>query len=513
MSALWNFSFVVFLTTALLTFGSAHNIEARPAQPHQGPPDNVRYFEPLTNVVTKAAVSAQQGSGREQLHLSFNAFGKQFDLQLEPNDLIAPHSQNIWIGDGTENIESSTPLFYKGEIKGQPGSWVRISMKNGIMDGMIQTQDETYFVEPGERFLSGASSHKAVMYRQSDAVSDWKPGSCALDHPAVASAMAQHASKAEPLSDYDAMRAELQALAGSTLEQINIGIVADYEYFQKHGASSAADMQNIINQVDGIFRAELGVTLRVTKTVVYTTPSDPFSSTTNPEALLDELTSYKGKAASPVYGTGLAHLFTRRALDGDTIGIGWIGTICDSSYGSGLSQDFTTSNKSLVLLTAHEIGHNFDAPHDNQSQSACASTPMGYIMNPWVDPGLNTKFSSCSKSFIAPMVANARCLATVTDLIDDLDDPVPSCTYSLSLTSQTHKAKAGQKKIKVKASTDCAWTAVSNVGWITILSGVSGTGKGKVNYRVEANPTMSPRTGTLTIAGQIFTVNQKGRTQ
>lgn len=511
MSALWKFSYIAFLTTALLAFGPAHNLEARPAQPHQGPSDNVLYFEPLTDVAAKAAASDQQTNGREQLQVSFNAFGKQFDLQLEPNDLFAPHSQNIWINDGTKTVEVATPLFYKGAIKGEPGSWVRISIQNGVMDGMIRTKDETYFVEPGARFLPGPSPHKMVMYRQSDTVADWGPGSCALDHPAVASAMARHATAAEPLSEYDALRAELQALAGVTLEQIDLGIVADYEYFSKHGASSATDMQNIINQVDGIFRSELGVTLRITKTIVYTTPSDPFSNTTNSEALLDELSSYKGNSANALQSAGLVHLFTNRSLDGDTVGISWIGSVCNSSYGSGLSQDFTNDNKSLVLLTAHEIGHNFNAPHDHQSGSACAATPSSYVMNPQISLNLNMKFSDCSKSFITPMVANARCMATVAGTPGDLDEP--SCTYSLSLYDRVHKAKGGKKKVKVKALADCPWTAASNASWITIVAGASDIGKGKVIYQVAANPDISPRTGTLTIAGQTFTVNQKGRPQ
>ena len=55
------------------------------------------------------------------------------------------------------------------------------------------------------------------------------------------------------------------------------------------------------------------------------------------------------------------------------------------------------------------------------------------------------------------------------------------------------------------------WSAASNSPFITITSGSTGTGNGTVNYSVAANgPTSSPRTGTMTIAGQTFTVNQDG---
>ena len=56
----------------------------------------------------------------------------------------------------------------------------------------------------------------------------------------------------------------------------------------------------------------------------------------------------------------------------------------------------------------------------------------------------------------------------------------------------------------------CDWTATSNDAWITITSGDSGSGNGTVGYSVSANASASSRTGTLTIAGQTFTVTQDG---
>src|SRR5439155_167087 len=60
------------------------------------------------------------------------------------------------------------------------------------------------------------------------------------------------------------------------------------------------------------------------------------------------------------------------------------------------------------------------------------------------------------------------------------------------------------------SATTCGWTATDSATWITITSGASGTGNGTVSYSVTANTSATPRTGTLTIAGQTFTVNQAG---
>ncbi len=68
----------------------------------------------------------------------------------------------------------------------------------------------------------------------------------------------------------------------------------------------------------------------------------------------------------------------------------------------------------------------------------------------------------------------------------------------------------GFDNVIVTASNGCAWTAVSNDGFITITSGSSGSGNGTIYYSVAANTSTNSLTGTIVIAGQTFTVNQAG---
>jgi hypothetical protein len=86
-----------------------------------------------------------------------------------------------------------------------------------------------------------------------------------------------------------------------------------------------------------------------------------------------------------------------------------------------------------------------------------------------------------------------------------------SCTYSISPSSQSFSAASGTGSVSVMASgTSCTWQASSGVSWVTITGGSSGTGNGTVGYSVAANSSTSSRSGTLTIAGQTFTVTQSG---
>jgi hypothetical protein len=83
-----------------------------------------------------------------------------------------------------------------------------------------------------------------------------------------------------------------------------------------------------------------------------------------------------------------------------------------------------------------------------------------------------------------------------------------TCAFSISQSFNSGGAAGGVAFVGVTAGPGCAWTATSNVGWITITGGNSGTGNGTVSYSVAANTSTSERTGTMTIAGQTFTVNQ-----
>lgn len=83
-----------------------------------------------------------------------------------------------------------------------------------------------------------------------------------------------------------------------------------------------------------------------------------------------------------------------------------------------------------------------------------------------------------------------------------------SCAYSISPTNQAFSSSGGTGTITVTAPTGCSWTTSSSAVWITVASGGSGNGNGSAGYSVAANSATSARTGTLTVAGQTFTVTQ-----
>jgi len=87
----------------------------------------------------------------------------------------------------------------------------------------------------------------------------------------------------------------------------------------------------------------------------------------------------------------------------------------------------------------------------------------------------------------------------------------PSCSYTLSKTSQNVGQGDARGSFSVKTDSGCEWKAVANAPWIIIASASSGKGKGTVKFAVEENRGSSPRTGQISVVGQTFSINQKGQ--
>ena len=81
---------------------------------------------------------------------------------------------------------------------------------------------------------------------------------------------------------------------------------------------------------------------------------------------------------------------------------------------------------------------------------------------------------------------------------------------SIAPTSATFESEGGTGTIDVTAGDRIGWQARANCDWINVTP-VSGMGAGTVTYTVAPLNEVGTRQGTLTVAGQTFTVFQYGR--
>lgn len=436
--------------------------------------------------------------------LALNTSRGTFEMTLEPYDMRAPgYVAEAWGDNGVTVLERAPVRTYKGTVQGLPGAQARMTIDEQTVEGLIITPSELFFLEPSKHFSGSAAKTDFVFYAASDVKES--PGECGNT---MAEMVEQHSANVSNKSS--AKSPQPEAVFGPAL-QIDIATEADFEYFTALGSEVAAinKIIQIMNQVDGIYNAQMGLKFMVTNTRVWTTVNDPYTSPVAPATTVDASSALDDfrinyNAPPAAAGRDAAHLFMGRDFTGSTIGIAYIaGVECNSpAFAYGISQHLTGVNANLAGLTAHEIGHNLDANHVTAAEgSDCGGGVTTSIMNPSISSSQN--FCQFSRDEITNhAIAMSTCLTPLTQ---------PGCTYSISPPSQQSiPAGGGSGSVTVTTTAGCNWAVAEGEPWLTVTSGASGTGSGTVNYSVAPNGVCGPRTGLFSIGGRLLTVDQAG---
>jgi MYXO-CTERM domain-containing protein len=331
--------------------------------------------------------------------LSFDAYGRRFDLLLQPNARM-----NRALPKTPRSFE---PL--QGSVEGAPESWVRLTRGSSGWRGVFSDGHDIYAIEPAGDVADAvvlpleSQPSDPIVYRLSDAL--LPEGEAFCETPLVPVPDEEEAPPTA-LKAFRSLAAELQALAAGPNRKIRIGVVADREFSQAFSGSLSPEEAMVarINVVDGVFSSQVGVKIELGPPTVFRDAGDPFTRF-SASSLLDELRRYRRDTPEQL-SLGLTHLFTGRDLTGDTVGIAYLGSVCGGGSASSLSEG-ARSTTSAALIAAHEIGHNFNAPHDGET-GACLATPQTFLMAPRLNG--SDRFSACSLAQIEPTVSSASCL-------------------------------------------------------------------------------------------------------
>src|ERR1700733_9746716 len=159
-----------------------------------------------------------------QQHVSFDAYGRHFDVNLQLNE-------NIRRGVSSERTDIKP---YRGTIAGQTGSWVRLTQTRDGWRGVISDGHELYAIEPEnelQRALAApaGTSSAPVMYRLADAVMPDGAGYCGTD---LDESLTSNASRPTALKAFTHIAKELSMkdTSEATTKALVVGVVADHEF-------------------------------------------------------------------------------------------------------------------------------------------------------------------------------------------------------------------------------------------------------------------------------------------
>ena len=91
-------------------------------------------------------------------------------------------------------------------------------------------------------------------------------------------------------------------------------------------------------------------------------------------------------------------------------------------------------------------------------------------------------------------------IGTETFTVTQQGRPTAALSFSVSPTASTASVNGANGTIAVTATPDLPWTATSGANWITVYAATAtGAGNGNVVYSASPNPTLSQRTGNITV--------------
>lgn len=302
-----------------------------------------------------------------------------WNLSLQPSGLISTNYQVRVLSD-----EGEAPWFsahgaepYKGYLQGSNLVDVRLTMASEYLYGYVTVSDqERYFIEPLWYYAPDADRDLFIVYNEKDVQP--KSGNCgAKERHTHAPQVPEEKLENTP--------------ENNTCVILELAIASDGLMFIKYG--SVQNVENhtagVMNNVQGNYDDEFNYNIQfeIVEQFVSTSPAnDPWTQSTNAGTLLNSFTNWGPNGFSATHDLG--QLWTDRNLDGSTIGIAWLSSVCNSLR-YHVCQDFSSNAQFLRVLTAHEIGHNFSAQHDNSGT---------WIMSPSVNQ--STQWSSQSQSSI-----------------------------------------------------------------------------------------------------------------
>lgn len=341
--------------------------------------------------------------GHPEFALRLKAYGRDFTLRLKPNDHLASPTP------------SGTVQLFAGTIDGLPGSWARISRVSGATRGMFFDGAELYLVDSA-RILGAASAASlgpdaTIIYRLADTMQGTR------DAARQAFREVADAPQAPATVSY---RIDVSALAD-----------ADFRALFPDDQKARDEILVRLNNVDGLFSAQLGVQIHVASVDIDGPSTANLSTITNASALLSKLADERLRNPG-LRSHAVNFLFTGREFDDHRVGLAYTRTLCSPVFSVGLARSSVNSGLDS-LIAAHEIAHVLGAPHDGEK--ACSRTPTSrFLMTPSLISS-ESVFSSCSLENMRPAIQAASCVVA-------LNGPVSTPGRALAATSKPRAAAA-----------------------------------------------------------------------
>ncbi|KAK6113548.1 Metallo-peptidase M12 family protein [Brugia pahangi] len=411
--------------------------------------ERLKYYEiiEINRRIEKRGIVDNNISYNKQQRLTFRAFNRFFDIYLTPKKGILHTNFKCREidGYGYEKLCTVNPdEYFGGHLHGVANSIVAISYSDeGSLLGTVQSDGEIYIFEPAKIHFETAHPWQILAYRNSDLKLNFE-----LNNRSFCSSIL--IGNSNNITFSQSMRFKRLSALPTTKNRCSLRVVADYRFFRTIGngsqAFSARYLINVIDRINTLYtvtdwgidedgRRLINMGFMIKEMIIHTSPTvnqpnhynSNINDKRNVKAILDNFSRNQG---SDKYC--LVHLFTAQSFENGVLGLAYIsspeldaaGGICSIQnrdglgvvyYNTALSSTKATHGVTVVsreadIVTAHELGHNWGATHDDLSVECSPPYSLGgsYIMNTFSVSGYdenNNRFSPCSRRLIGKVLS------------------------------------------------------------------------------------------------------------
>ncbi|XP_066475198.1 disintegrin and metalloproteinase domain-containing protein 9 isoform X2 [Tiliqua scincoides] len=343
-------------------------------------------------------------------------------LKLKKNENLigANFIINTYSRDGklmTSPFEAKADCYYHGVVEGVADSLLALSTCDGLR-GILNIDDKQYGMEP----VNGSDQFEHFFYALGS--SHQKPFICGVPNDHL-----YHEQNMEPVLRYtnlshspfikDTILRRKRAVLPEE-RYVELYVVVDYDrYLLKKSDVTAVqkEMVELANYVDGMF-SPLNIQVVLVGLEIWMNGNLIDVKTGSAGDVLGRFVVWREKNLMKRSRNDVSHLIIGRPAFGGTVGMAFVGTVCNPGTGGSISTINRNSVISHASIVAHELGHNLGMNHDD---GRCSGS---YIMHSTENGSKN--FSTCSSSDFEHLIlrGGGACLRNAPEPSDVYTEPV-----------------------------------------------------------------------------------------